>query len=362
MSNNLKVIKRMVITCLGGVILTVAVVCLILSGRNDHELDLRTDVPNGENNQNSVRENPQNIDTDLNLNYMIYNGAKKILQSGAKKANLSVGGETPKATKLSEKDYDGTKENTELIRYPFTDIEIKNPRAFKIMRKDTNDYYFLEDKIGFGEIEVIILEVTLYNKESMSAFVQEEMIIFATSDSIYSCLTNGGQYHYDDNAVLYAMTYDFSPHKYLDGLDVVKTTEKKSICVTISLNGQVSDLTIQDEIHFYGNNEVLASYSYVEGTFYEKQVTEIFQIEDLFLYTYLTMDLKIANIESYENGLLITVEPVEGYKILEVLITNTAFIDDENTFEIGDVITIGYSLPYEAYDPKRVQANEVIKK
>ena len=108
-------------------------------------------------------------------------------------------------------------DESDRLHYP---IEIKSKYTFSdftYFALLTDECPFLEERIGCGDIEGLIVKTDIFD---------EMMIVLKNEDRYFSCFTNGY------SADFHQFTYDFSCHKYLEGFDLVKDDNKKHIEVT----------------------------------------------------------------------------------------------------------------------------------
>ena len=106
------------------------------------------------------------------------------------------------------------------IHYPIAKQEsyiFKNFTYFSFFSENCD---FLEERIGNGEVDGLIVETEIFS---------ETMLVLKNDNRYYSCLLNGAHYGGSNGGY-----YQFSAHKYIEGFEIIKDSNKYFLTVELS--------------------------------------------------------------------------------------------------------------------------------
>lgn len=291
------------------------------------------------NNTPTPTQPSKNIEEFLNpktleLNYLIYSGVSRSFEANSFKQLNNFNG--PLLKKLNQEGE--TAEELTVDHYPFGYLRINDPLSFYIyIEPGTND--FIEGFCGSGEIEVVVCEVHFYDEAG--GYIQDEfMIIFKGVYGIYSCLTNGASWNYE-NSKLIKSTYEFSSHKYISGNEIIKDLGMNNIIRVVVDKGVPVSLQFED----FETHEVYNHYE----PYSPKGIScsELYTLSELFTFGCFSFETRITGIE----GDLINIANVEGVNLVRGQFDENTEINPKE-LEIGQFVKITYLKYYEEYNPR----------
>lgn len=294
--------------------------------------------------QEDSLDNENLFKSSNNFSYVIYAAAKKTLDNSESIKKLSYS--------INQNEITPPR-----IEYPFGYIKIVNPYRFEIEIPE-NSGTFIEEKVGFGVLEVIVCRVELLDYDESISF-EEDYILFKGSQGIFGCLTNGGRYDWENHLFI----SEFSTHKTIEDSSVVKDLDKKTIKIYVYLK---SDTPIEVRFENWGD------LSYYEGIYKPlnnsyKQVSraDVYKIAEFSAPELISCEVVFTTIISSETSFdtrkvyNVGIKPVSGKKLESLEIDNATkiYLEDGSlgTLEdlsYGAILKITYYKYYDEYDPK----------